>query len=185
MSTPRSLTYFEYLCMNVGVDANGPYSNMLWELFSVDFYSDVYMDKNRIEDAYSLRNEYYVSENVDYGIRIDQNVNDDPRVLEVLVALALRFGSTILWDPETERNTAPEIFHMMCNNLGLLYFTNDNFDKTSIRNIIEVFLNRTYNSDGSNGGMFILKNPRADLRTVDIWYQMMWYLNERDEEPIC
>ena len=39
------------------------------------------------------------------------------------------------------------------------------------------FLNRQYEADG-RGGLFIVRNSRFDLRTVEIWYQAMWYLDE-------
>jgi hypothetical protein len=43
-------------------------------------------------------------------------------------------------------------------------------------------MDREYNPDGSNGGLFVLKNPRADLRETEIWYQAMWYLTEQLKE---
>ena len=42
--------------------------------------------------------------------------------------------------------------------------------------VIFRFLDRNYQRDGS-GGLFIV-HGHGDLRNVEIWYQMLWYLND-------
>ena len=51
-------------------------------------------------------------------------------------------------------------------------------EKTSNNNkLISIFLDRRYNRFG-NGGIFPLKHYTSDQREVEIWYQMMAYLDE-------
>ena len=37
-------------------------------------------------------------------------------------------------------------------------------------------MNREYDSDGK-GGLFTVKQSKYDMRTVEIWWQMNWYLD--------
>ena len=42
--------------------------------------------------------------------------------------------------------------------------------------VIKRFLDRDYEPNGK-GGLFTIKNCRQDLRKVEIWYQLCWYLD--------
>ena len=53
----------------------------------------------------------------------------------------------------------------------------NNYSELRVEEAIYRFMNRDYDSNG-RGGLFIVNNPRQDLREVEIWYQMHWYLNE-------
>ena len=48
-----------------------------------------------------------------------------------------------------------------------------------ISNVLNTFLNRDYNFDGSNGGLFKVEKPRADMRKTDLWMQLNWWLVEK------
>ena len=50
-------------------------------------------------------------------------------------------------------------------------------DEKRARAILERFLRREYEPDG-RGGLFTIKSGRHDMRKIEIWYQMMWYLDE-------
>ena len=65
----------------------------------------------------------------------------------------------------------------MVHNLRLDNMTDNVFDEDVVANAMEVFINRQYDYDGW-GGLFTVQNPRRDLRQVEIWYQMCWYLSE-------
>jgi hypothetical protein len=43
--------------------------------------------------------------------------------------------------------------------------------------VLDRFLDRDYEPDG-RGGLFRVKHTDEDLRFVEIWYQMNWYLDE-------
>ncbi len=62
-------------------------------------------------------------------------------------------------------------------NLGLGTMNDSKFNARQVHDIIDIFLNRKYRANGQ-GGLFIIDNPPKDLRKVEIWYQMHWYLND-------
>ena len=47
-----------------------------------------------------------------------------------------------------------------------------------INRVIAIFLDRTYDRNGE-GSLFPIKRSVVDMRTLDIWYQMMTYLYDR------
>ena len=71
----------------------------------------------------------------------------------------------------------PLWFWGMIGNLGLREMTDDIFDESVVDEITERFLTRDYSYNG-RGGLFYVSKPRMDMRDVEIWYQMMWYLDE-------
>ena len=54
--------------------------------------------------------------------------------------------------------------------------SDDMFDKKYATYVINRFLNREYESNGK-GGLFTINNCDEDLRNVEIWYQLCWYLD--------
>jgi hypothetical protein len=63
----------------------------------------------------------------------------------------------------------------MIINMGLGSMTDDAFDEIEVRDIIERFMAREYEPDG-RGGLFRIRGCEIDLREVDIWCQLSWYL---------
>ncbi|MFU8786309.1 MAG: hypothetical protein ACNA7U_03600 [Candidatus Izemoplasmataceae bacterium] len=102
--------------------------------------------------------------------------NKSCSMLEMMVALALKGDERILYDFETGPQ-ACFIFKIMIESLQLDRMTNDNFDIAYVNHRIDCLLNRDYDHDG-RGGLFTVNNPRSDMRRVDIWYQMNWYLQK-------
>ena len=45
-----------------------------------------------------------------------------------------------------------------------------------VEDVIERFLDREYGPDGK-GGLFTVRHCEYDLRDVEIWYQLCWYLD--------
>ena len=64
----------------------------------------------------------------------------------------------------------------MIDNLGLESMDDNNYNDEFARFVIFRFLNREYSSNGE-GGLFVINNCKYDLREVEIWYQMCWYLD--------
>ena len=56
-----------------------------------------------------------------------------------------------------------------------------NYDQHAVDQAIANFLNRNYSRDG-DGGLFRVRNCPRDMRTLDIWYQMCWYLNDISDD---
>ena len=171
--------YFEWMCQLICNNTNRDpmdYDILLHELNAVDFEYTHPMDESREDDGIGLRYRFAREELIDARI-IASTLDTRPcSVLEMLVALAVRCEEQIMTNPEYGDRTGVW-FWTMIDNLGLRYMTDDMFDIERFFYIIDRFLDREYNYDGSNGGPFYIPNPRQDLRTVDIWYQLMWYLS--------
>lgn len=79
-------------------------------------------------------------------------------------------------DPEYGNRTG-QWFWNMVNSLGLGSMTDDRYDAYSIDRTIEIFLDREYDADGQ-GGLFTVRHCDEDMRNVEIWTQLCWYLND-------
>ena len=78
-------------------------------------------------------------------------------------------------DPEIGDRTG-QWFWGMIVNLGLGSMTDNRYDEDFVTETIERFLDRDYEPDGK-GGLFTVRNCDRDLRYVEIWYQLCWYLD--------
>lgn len=189
--------YVAWLYSLVGRDTDkyGHYWRLIKRLYLHPFYvrnvsrSDTYKDINRVKDGLDLRTRFAD----DYGINIDRYrrknaqfdsfFSDDSAcsMLEMLVALSLRIRSDIMWDSDDE-NRVPLWFWSMLNNTGLdLERCSDAyFDENCIVEIAEMcsrIVDRRYEKTG-NGSFFPLKNYKKDLRKVELWYQMQFWIGE-------
>lgn len=140
-------------------------------LHSITFSYSIPNDANRAEDGEDLRYRFTLLQGYEY---IPNEWNDPCSVFEMMAALAIRCEETIMDNPDIGDRTG-QWFWGMINNLGLGAMTDDRFDKIYVDAVIERFLNRDYEPDGT-GGLFRIKNCRQDLRDVEIWYQLNWYL---------
>ena len=93
----------------------------------------------------------------------------------MMTALAIRCEENIMDDTRYGDRTT-QWFWGMINNLGLGSMWGDNYDKVYVDQVLQTFLNRDYAPNGK-GGLFTIRNCDRDLRDVEIWYQLNWYLN--------
>ena len=158
---------------------SGPYSydKLLTYLHTIPFVYYVPNDENRAGDGVSLRFRYAVE--YEELRPIDETLyllDDGPcSVLEMLVGLALRCEETIQ-DDTNYGNRTEQWFWGMIANLGLGGMYNANFDQTYVDEVIDRFHNRQYEPDGQ-GGLFRIRDIDCDLRKMEIWRQMCWYIN--------
>lgn len=171
--------YFEWM-YNLVCNSDTSYRKLLCFLHSKKFYYTVPMDENRYADGIDLR---YIFGNIrGYSQQMISSLldNEECSVLEMMVALAYRCETEIMC--ESELGDRIYIwFWVMLDSLGLSHMDDIRFNKLRAFDIVDTFLNRAYQSNGK-GGLFTLDNPPRDLRNVEIWYQLMWYLNELDEK---
>ena len=77
----------------------------------------------------------------------------------------------------------PGIKNMVCSAVNIALFGVDrsrtNTNGYSQQRIIDRFNQRAYQPNGA-GGLFTLISPNVDMRQLDIWYQLMAYLNENN-----
>jgi hypothetical protein len=104
------------------------------------------------------------------------NVLDGPcSVLEMMIALAVRCEETIMDDPAYGNRTA-QWFWGMITSLGLNGMTDELYNRFEVDRVVANLLNREYQPNGK-GGLFTIRRCDRDLRTVEIWVQLLWYIN--------
>lgn len=170
--------YFEWMYQLVCDEKytkNLSYRKLLHRLHGIDFYYVLYMDGNRYEDGIDLRYRFGYEHSYE-GPMIASYLDDCPcSVLEMLIALAIRCEEHIMDDPYIGNRMAQWFWNMIVN-LGLGTMHDLKFDERYVDEVIERFLERDYESNGK-GGLFTVDHRKCDLRSVEIWYQMCWYLD--------
>ena len=149
------------------------YRKLLERLHSTEFIFSISKDKNRAKDGVDLR--YRFVRNIGQEDLLDY-LDGPCSVLEMMVALSLRMEESIMSDPATGDRTG-QWFWGMIVNLGLGSMSDSRFDRGYVDDVIDRFLYRDYEPNGK-GGLFTVRHSRCDLRTVEIWYQMCWYLDD-------
>lgn len=156
------------------MDRPGPSYDVLFDLaWSVGYIYIIPNDDNRAADGLKLRERFERETSLtlpDLG---------RCRILEFLIALADRMNSTMYDYQDPDR--VSYWFWILMDNLGLTEWDDSHASKNGASFINEVFsrLNlRLYNPDGTDGGLFPVRQANGDQRDVEIWYQMMTYLRE-------
>ena len=152
------------------------YRKLLYFLDSVDYIPNLQMDDNRRIDGIDFRYRY----GCEYGYskeEIDELFNNkNCSMFEMMIALSTRVEERITSELIFGNRTS-QWFWGMIVSLGLGKMNDEYFNERYCLNVIDRFMRNNYEPNG-RGGLFTLNNPPADLRTVDIWCQFMWYLNE-------
>ena len=151
------------------------YRNLLSLLHQIEFTFFVGNDINRAKDGVDLRYRFatlYEDDSI-------MDILDGPcSVLEMMVALAIRCEESIMDDTRYGDRTGQWFWDMMSNlGIGLMY--DDIFDNRIVEEKIYNFLDRNYEPDGK-GGLFYIRGCKEDLRVLEIWTQLCWYLDNFD-----
>lgn len=147
------------------------YRKLLMCLHDIEFIYIIPRDRNRAEDGIDLRYRFAL----EYGFDDEPDCLDGPcSVLEMIIALSLRCEETIMEDVSIGNRTG-QWFWGMLTNLGLGSMYDGRFDERYVKDVLTIFMNREYAPDGK-GGLFTIKECDRDLRTVEIWHQLCWYL---------
>ena len=166
--------YFEwlynYVC-NGRTNESISYIKLFELLHSTEFTYIIRKDMNRARDGIDLRYRFAMTRDDDSIM----DVLEGPcSVLEMVLALAIRCEETIMDNIEYGDRTAQWFWNML-HSIGISRMSDDIFDEEFVREKIEIFLNREYEPDGK-GGLFYIKNCTGDLRELEIWSQLCWYL---------
>ena len=166
--------YFEWLCEVVDskrFSKHVSYRKLLMHLHNIEFTWFIPYDDNRADDGIMLRRKYALAR---HDEELSDYISGPCSVLEMMAALAIRCEESIM-DDTLFGNRTGQWFWGMIRNLGLSPMNDSNFDAEFVDDVIARFLNREYEPDGK-GGLFTIKNCDHDLRTVEIWRQLSWYL---------
>lgn len=147
--------------------------SLLWILYDTEFYELIKNDQNRSDDGIQLRRIF----REETGINQTHDM-EKCSLLEMLIALSDRLDFILSEGRSRKRR---EWFWMLIDNLDLEPFS---LDSPYIKEIastnelkIKTFLERKYKCNG-RGGLFPLKRPTQDQTKIEIWYQMMAYIDE-------
>ena len=148
------------------------YRKLLMHLHSTEFRYSILRDENRAKDGEALRYEFVYQKGYDGALVY---LDDRPSsILEMMIALSIRCEEFM--DDTNIGDRTAQWFWGMITNLGLGSMTDDRFDKRMVNDTLDRFLDREYEPDG-RGGLFRVRNCDRDLRKVEIWYQLCWYLD--------
>lgn len=174
--------YFEWLydlvCDNRYHDPIS-FRKLLIRLHDTEFTYLIAKDQNRALDGIDLRRRFALIRMASDGYSYDAIMGclDSPEcsVLEMMIALSIRCEETIMDDPNVGDRTA-QWFWSMITNLGLGSMTDSKFDRRFVDDAVARFLDREYEPNGK-GGLFTIRRCKFDLRDVEIWHQLCWYLD--------
>lgn len=155
-----------YLWLNSLVN-DGNYDKLIRYLYEHEYRWQFTLDSNRAAGGVNLRNEFAYEQGIDV-----QDVRSGPcSILEMLIALTKRMVEILTMD-------VCDWFWDLMRNLGLDRYDDRNFDEIAVGYILDVWLNRAYDSHG-NGSLFPLSNYTGDCRNLDIWGQMNAWIEEQ------
>ncbi|MBP5728942.1 MAG: hypothetical protein J6Y48_17895 [Clostridia bacterium] len=191
-------TYFRWLFEQIEPAKNDPDSRRMEELcgflFDRDYIFDIAEDGTRAMNATDIRMKY--AEKI--GAEMKKSERDIDRIRKSIhgkcSALELIFSVCVSLDEMVnegeEGSMVPIFFRILIKNMG--FFGVDCADCMSDRvlehwsNVLDRFMKREYDADGSHGGMFPVKNwnkkSDKDQRKVPIWYQMNEWLDKNLDE---
>ena len=168
--------YFEWMYDLVGENRYSKsisYRKLLMRLHDTEFIFLIQKDENRAKDGLNLRYRFaYDHPDIEDA---ESYLKGPCSVLEMMIALAIRCEENIMDDPEIGNRTG-QWFWSMITSLGLGSMIDSRFDRRFVDDTIDIFLNRKYAPNGK-GGLFTIRNCDCDLRTVEIWYQLCYYLD--------
>lgn len=173
--------YFEWLYNRVKNERKD-YLLLCIYLDKIPFRWTVHNDGNREQDAIRQRDIYINEEFCPYhSDDIDRFYKAYVSVFEVLVALCDRIDFNL--DDMVNPPRHAQWFEELLRNLGISWAVDDEFKyrlgaKAEVDKAIDIFMDRRYDYNG-NGSLFPLhRRPSKSMKTTEIWYQMMAYIDE-------
>ena len=165
---------YDYVCSG-RAHKDVSYRKMFMYLHQIEFIFSIPNDVNRAKDGENLRYRFGMIKDEDMVDEYLYILDGPCSVLEMMVALAVRCEETIMDDTRYGDRTG-QWFWCMMSNLGIDRMTDDVFDKPYVEEKINTFLMREYEPDGK-GGLFYIRGCVDDLRDMEIWTQLCWFLD--------
>lgn len=179
MKDRMNQAYFDWLSHLVGDDKymrSKHYTRLFRLLHESEFIYILDMDGNRAADGVDMRLRFAYESGRSVSVAdLYSEIEMPCSIFEMLVALAVRCEEHIMDDVSFGDRTG-KWFWQMIISLGLLSSNDSKFDQRKVEDIITIFLRREYEPTG-RGGLFMLESPPVDMRDLEIWDQMMFYLD--------
>ena len=162
-------------------DYNYRFSKILEYLANVEFVYHIQNDRNRYEDGVSLRWQYEYEEGLPKGT--SDLITGPCSILEMMYALAIKIEG--LMDEPTLGDRTNYWFWSMMRSLGLNTYEcmNGSFNKEYVDKVVKTFLDGEYQPNG-RGGLFTVNGLDYDLATVEIWIQMLRYIETMTDSKL-
>jgi len=160
----------------IAIDSNKSYRKLLRYLDKRAFTYLVEMDANRYQDGVDLRNRFGYEQRIPHDKLVFLQ-DDACSVLEMMLALCIRCEEHIMNEPEIGDRTAIWFADMLAS-MDLLELDDAHFDELKAERRVNRMLDREFEPDG-HGGLFTCQNCPYDMRSLEIWYQAMWYFKEK------
>ena len=174
-----SQAYFDWMCHLVSDTKylrGKSYSKLLRLLHGSEFIYILDMDGNRAADGADLRLRFAYEHSRSISVQDLYSEAELPcSIFEMMVALAVRCEEHIM-DDESFGDRTSKWFWQMIISLGLFSLDDSRFNQRTAEDVLTIFLRREYEPTG-RGGLFTVESPRYDMTTLEIWGQLMAYLD--------
>lgn len=173
MTSQLDNKYFEWLtdqiAVQYGIENGNSYVELLTLFHEKEFVWIILNDDNRVMDGLDIRQEFI--DEFQCGVPA-HNVGMGASFLEVLLGLSRRLAFNAEGEPQTWA-------WQLIDNIGLNNESDPLIeeDLDRIDGHLDTIIWRRYKRDGW-GGFFPLIHTPNDQRAVELWYQMMEYINE-------
>ena len=161
--------YFNWLYSLVSKKRS--YKKLLSLLHSITFIYEGDFDSNRAADGEELRWRYVYEGGGDEDIL---EWEEPCTVLEMMIALCFQMHN--IMENTDDEYTVAYWFWTMISNLELEGMIDRKFSTNKVKNTIYRFMYREYEPDGT-GNIIRIEKCDSDLRDVEIWWQMCWYID--------
>lgn len=152
-----------------------PFYELLYRLYEEEFTFLLPMDGNRAADGVNLRYRFGREKGIPDSWIMDY-IDDRPcSILEMMIALSIKCEEQITCSLD-DGDEPGKWFWVMIESLGLDSMNDVHFRAAKVDSVIDIFLNREYQSNG-RGGLFRTHRTDVDMRDLEIWYQLCWYIN--------
>jgi hypothetical protein len=163
--------YWLYTLVNKRRYARRSYKKLLRLLHSMTFTYEDDFDSNRAADGEELRWRYVYEGG---GNKYILEWEEPCTVLEMMIALCFHMNN--IMENSDDEYTVAYWFWMMISNLELDGMNDSKFNTAKVKDSIFRFMNREYEPDGK-GNIIRIEDCKSDLRDVEIWWQMCWFLD--------
>lgn len=170
--------YFEWLygtvCGNRFAEENS-FRKLLTTLHNTEFRWIIRNDENQAHEGQNLRHRFVLTHRLAVSHdEVLEALAGPCSILEMMVAAALYCEEHVMDNPQLGDRTGQWFWNMVVS-LGLGDQMDSRFDRRYVEDSLQRFLNRKYEPNGK-GGLFTIRGCARDLRKVEIFHQLCWYL---------